>query len=197
MFHIKCEQCDTEFLARRRIDCYCSDACRQAGSARKAKRRSEEWRTANHVYYLNSLSEWRKANPEKARAEVTKWHRANPDKRREHCATWRKTHAEEIKISKTRWQQSNLDKGVIYAQSRRARKAQNGGLLSEFEWQELKLRHHSRCLCCHRYEPEIKLTIDHVVPVTRGGSNDISNIQPLCRKCNLSKGTQTTDYRPK
>jgi 5-methylcytosine-specific restriction endonuclease McrA len=36
-------------------------------------------------------------------------------------------------------------------------------------------------LCCGEAKP---LTVDHVVPVSKGGSNDISNIQPLCLECN-------------
>jgi 5-methylcytosine-specific restriction endonuclease McrA len=48
-------------------------------------------------------------------------------------------------------------------------------------------------LCCGR--PDVKLTQDHVVPLARGGSNLIDNIQPLCASCNSSKGTQTIDYR--
>jgi len=31
--------------------------------------------------------------------------------------------------------------------------------------------------------------------VTRGGSNDVSNLQPLCRPCNSKKHTRTVDYR--
>lgn len=36
---------------------------------------------------------------------------------------------------------------------------------------------------------------DHIVALVNGGSDDISNIQPLCRNCNADKGAQTIDYR--
>ena len=33
-------------------------------------------------------------------------------------------------------------------------------------------------------------TVDHVVPLVRGGSNQIGNLVPACRKCNSSKGSK-------
>lgn len=37
---------------------------------------------------------------------------------------------------------------------------------------------------------------DHIVPVYQGGSDGIDNLQPLCTRCNTSKGPETTDHRP-
>lgn len=51
-----------------------------------------------------------------------------------------------------------------------------------------------KCLKCGS---EINLQIDHVIPVAMGGNNDINNYQPLCKTCNIRKGTKIIDYRQK
>ena len=48
------------------------------------------------------------------------------------------------------------------------------------------------CLCCGSAE---KIALDHVVPITKGGADDVGNLQPLCRSCNSKKGTKIIDYR--
>lgn len=55
------------------------------------------------------------------------------------------------------------------------------------QWEELKRKCGYKCQHCGRSESIVALTRDHIVPIARGGSNDISNIQPLCKKCNSSK----------
>jgi len=78
---------------------------------------------------------------------------------------------------------------------RRACETQAGGSYTPQQWRELKLRYNYTCLCCGRQEPEIKLTADHVIPITKHGSSDISNIQPLCYSCNSKKHNKIIDYR--
>jgi 5-methylcytosine-specific restriction endonuclease McrA len=78
---------------------------------------------------------------------------------------------------------------------RRVAKRQNGGTHSYADWEALKRRFNYTCLSCRRREPAITLSQDHVIPISRGGSDDISNIQPLCRRCNFVKQARTIDYR--
>jgi 5-methylcytosine-specific restriction endonuclease McrA len=40
--------------------------------------------------------------------------------------------------------------------------------------------------CCHCGATQ-KLTIDHIIPLAKGGADDISNLQTLCSSCNSSK----------
>lgn len=46
-----------------------------------------------------------------------------------------------------------------------------------------------RCRECGASKDETSLEIDHIVPVARGGTNDINNLQTLCRVCNRMKHT--------
>lgn len=74
---------------------------------------------------------------------------------------------------------------------RRAQKEKGESFTSK-EWADLCARYGNICLCCG----EVKaLTVDHVIPLSKGGTNDISNIQPLCKSCNSSKNAKIIDYR--
>ena len=74
-----------------------------------------------------------------------------------------------------------------HEQTRRNRIKNNGGTHTKKQWEFLKGAYKYQCQRCLRKEPEIKLTKDHIISIKNGGSNDIGNIQPLCRSCNSKK----------
>lgn len=75
---------------------------------------------------------------------------------------------------------------AVTAIARRARKKNAGGKFTRKEIDDLFLRQNGACAICdtgllfgfHR---------DHIIPLSRGGTNDISNIQLLCPPCNITK----------
>lgn len=119
---------------------------------------------------------------------------ANPSARYEATRRWRRQHPEQLREHSKRYYKRHPDAARLKDHRRRALEKGSPSLTSE-EWQELKKQYGNRCLCCGRLEDEVGLTMDHVVPLSRGGTLTVENIQPLCKSCNCSKGVKEIDYR--
>lgn len=85
----------------------------------------------------------------------------------------------------------------VFAQRRRARLKNSEGTYTTEEWNTL-VAQFKRCPMCRRAWQDIPpppnrntvITVDHIVPISRGGSNFIENIRPLCYSCNSKKGNK-------
>ncbi len=163
----------------------------------------QEYGAKNRDRLATNLREWRARRPEygkhwyaahrKQEAEANRvWIARNPEAHRERVSRW--AHTERGRATRRRWVQDNREARALMRHNRRARKLNNGGSYTTAEWQALCEQYGHRCLACGASVP---LTVDHIVPISKGGSNDISNIQPLCMPCNLQKGVRAIDYRPK
>ena len=127
------------------------------------------------------------------RAYWRRWHR----NRYETDPTWREKerHRSEQRRKQQRGTPEGLTRWRLYkrrSQHRRRAVLRNAGTYTHAEWETLCAHYDHRCLCCGERRP---LTVDHVIPLSRGGSNTVDNLQPLCLSCNDRKGSRTIDYR--
>ena len=58
--------------------------------------------------------------------------------------------------------------------------------LSNSQWWKRQLSKGS-CYYCRRSTPPKELTMDHIVPVSRGGRSTRGNVVPCCKTCNNAK----------
>lgn len=123
------------------------------------------------------------------RASKKKWLEANRQSRRE----WEREYSKRpsSRARRKRWMDENPEK-VRWAQRRRAAKAKAEGTHTYEEFLAVCTLYGGVCLACGVSGP---LTEDHVVPLSKGGSDNIDNIQPLCKSCNSKKHVKIVDYR--
>ena len=58
--------------------------------------------------------------------------------------------------------------------------------LKSSEWWKRKLAK-GICVYCGKKTPAEELTMDHIVPVSRGGTTSKGNVAPACKTCNIKK----------
>lgn len=186
---------------------------------RKAERETEEFKAKRrqyhkeHAEHINELKrEWAHAHPEQAgetakrsrqrRPEQVKayQHEYNRSERgKERWLNYRNRHPEKVRQFSREWKEAHPEMAQEHAKVRaanyKAKKLGISGKITVQQWRELKAFYSHTCLQCGKQEPIITLTIDHVIPFALRGINDISNVQPLCEFCNISKGVKIVDYR--
>lgn len=148
-------------------------------------------------------------DPDKANTRTVIWRKKNPDKvklynkvssqresaKQSHILASRRYYYRNVEWYKDRsrkWQlahpQRRLETAKISNSERRARKAGNGGCHTMAEIEALGTKQKWQCA-----NPDCTKSIktnyhrDHIMPISRGGSDAIENIQLLCQKCNLTK----------
>lgn len=128
-----------------------------------------------------------------ASAEIARRHRAkSPESHRRASIKWAKAHPENVRKNMKATFERNPElwrkRKVAYAQNYQATKRANGGQFTDADIDAIFTAQDGKCAGCSERK---KLEIDHIMPVSRGGSNDRSNLQLLCRRCNASKGAKT------
>ena len=62
-----------------------------------------------------------------------------------------------------------------------------------YEKQVIYAKCNGKCAICGKPVKFKKMTIDHITPLSRGGTNDIKNLQLACKRCNSMKSNMTMD----
>jgi len=127
---------------------------------------------------------------EQQAASAKRWQAKNPEKR-----LWKNKTAKQRKaayVAVRRWRAKNPER---HRNESRASLQLSRSIGFRTAWPTIVAHYSNACLACGGAKP----VFDHVVPLSSGGVNSLTNGQPLCRACNTRKGSaadSAQDYRP-
>ena len=166
--------------------------------------RHRDWYNANREHALAYAKKWTAENPEKVRLterrrlicrpkrnieQPRRWREKNRDKYLARQKEWKILNPEKVRAGARAAYKKDPSKSAARYHKRRALKIANGGIFISEDIAEIRVLQKDRCAAC-RVQLNGKGEIDHILPLSRGGSNNRKNLQLLCRKCNASKGAR-------
>jgi len=130
-------------------------------------------------------------NAEAIKARFNKMHKDNPEMAKAAVAKWNKSHPEVIKANNARWHRDHPGAAKAKKARRRAlESASTGPHHTAADIAALLIDQHDLCAYCGLIL-DGNYHVDHVVPLSQGGSNDAVNLAITCPPCNLSKGSKS------
>lgn len=155
---------------------------------KKRQEYNREYRKINAERLRPIDAAYRKKHRKQIIAYLKKWKLRNPDYER----IWREKNRDKKNNNQRKYVQKHPEKIKVSNATYFTRRTKAGGSFTAQEWKSLCRFYDYRCLCCHK---KTKLTPDHIIPVSKGGTSNIENIQPLCLPCNCRKRARIIDYR--
>jgi 5-methylcytosine-specific restriction endonuclease McrA len=177
-----CQQCAIERVIKWQRD-----------NPEQANAKSAKWAKANPEKVAARLKRWEEAHPGAAKARVAKYRDKNPEICRQRSRDHYSANREELIQKKLAYAKANPDIINAIVAKRRAKKVGAEGYYDKKEVAILLERQSCLCLCGKVTFSGGNHTVDHYISLSRGGSNNITNLQLLCKPCNSQKGVKTME----
>ena len=134
---------------------------------------------------------YRERNADKVRESQQRWLANNRERRREIVRNHYQRNSSSEKARALAWRAKNPEawRRIANAAEERRRAAKAGAGIFAILPKELRRLYAQPCAECGSTD---KPTLDHIVPLSRGGRHSVGNLQTLCAPCNYSKNSKLT-----
>lgn len=177
----------------------CNQLSREAYKANKEERLAycKQWVEAHKEQYAAYKREYLEQNRERLKAEKRIYYQENKEKCNKASRDYALNNAEHLKLKNKEWRVANMDKRQAANRNRLALQMSAEGRHTPKDVAILYERQKHKCATCKKHISNkpgpSKYHVDHVMPLTKGGSNWPDNLQLLCPTCNIRKKNKHPD----
>lgn len=129
-------------------------------------------------------------DPQKYTDKSRKRYAKDPHYHRKKAQNWRENNPERKKEYGKEWEQKNKHKRKEYKQRRRAAQLGAEGSFNGEDILRIFDMQNGKCGICSKRQPIKGMHVDHIKPLSKGGSNWPKNLQLLCERCNKRKAAK-------
>lgn len=189
---------------------FCRDCRKKSSRAYYAdnkdtvKVQQKQYRASHKAQICAQKRRWRDANLDYARSKSREWNRNHKERRYQTFVQWREKNRKHLRDYARSWRDLNREAYISYQRAYRKqnphiilnavnkRRAKIGKFadLTKHEWFNLMVQYEWRCFYCSRVLTDKTRTVDHIIPISRGGRHHMANLIPCCRDCNRKKNAR-------
>ena len=134
-----------------------------------------------------SISEYNKKYYEDNKESIIEYRKQYYQYNKDLCKQYYENNREHYIELMSQWKENNPEKTRHYNRNRRARKREQMGVVHPKIEELLFKTQLGYCFMCFGDLYELNWELDHIIPISKGGLHDDSNLQLLCVSCNRSK----------
>lgn len=177
--------------------CFECERLDRAAHPEVRKARNDKWYAKNpekaKELIRKRMAAWRARNPDKVKQQHIERYLKDPDKERARSVRRRRENPEAVAASYKKWLEKDPERAALIYRcikhARRSRILTAGGKFTRADVMDLMKRQHGKCAYCHKSLKK-EFQIDHIIPVSKGGTNWPNNIQLVCPQCNAKKNAK-------
>lgn len=129
---------------------------------------------------------------------IISWKKRNREAANAATRTLRALQPEKIRRQNRRYRERNPFTVAVIAARNRAKQLGVTSTLTREEWADVVKQHDFIChVCGEKVSLQLglseTLSLDHIIPMSRGGNNSKSNVAPAHRRCNQNRTNMTVE----